>query len=121
MTFRIARLLRLATAVSLVALIAGCKASNIPVTPIKTLLDDPARFDHQTVRIAGDVTRSFGILGYGAYDVEDGTGKMAVVTKANGAPRIGAKVGVEGEFRSAFTMGATTAAAIVESGRYTPK
>ena len=121
MTSRIARLLRLAAGISLVALIAGCKASNIPVTSIKTLLDDPSRFDHRIVRIAGDVTRSFGILGYGAYDVEDGTGKIAVVTKENGAPRIGAKVGVEGEFRSAFTMGTTTAAAIVERGRYTPR
>ncbi len=120
MTSRIARTFRLAAAVSLVALIAGCKASSLNVIPIKTLLDDPSRFDHRTVRIAGDVTRSFGILGYGAYDVDDGTGKMAVVTKANGAPRIGAKVGVEGEFRSAFTLGSTTTAAIVEKRRYTP-
>jgi hypothetical protein len=121
MTPRIARTFRLAVAVSLVALLAGCKASDIQVTPIKTLLDDPARFDKQTVRIAGTVTRAFGILGYGAYDVEDATGKMAVVTQENGAPRVGATVGVEGEFRSAFTMGTTTAAAIIEKGRYTPK
>ena len=120
MTTGITRLLRLAAAVSLLALIAGCKASDMQVTSIKTLLDDPSRFDKQTVRIAGDVTRSFGILGYGAYDVEDGTGKLAVVTQENGAPRIGAHVGVEGEFRSAFTLGTTTAAAIVEKRRYTP-
>ena len=31
-----------------------------------TLLDDPARFDKQTVRVVGDVTKSLGILGYGA-------------------------------------------------------
>ena len=73
------------------------------------------------MRIAGDVTRSLGVLGYGAYEVDDGTGQIPVVTQENGSPRIGAKVGVEGEFRSAFTLGATTAAAIVEKGRYTPK
>lgn len=120
-TPRFARLLRIAAAASLVAVLAGCKSSDLQVTPIKALLDDPSRFDKTTVRIAGDVTRSFGILGYGAYDVDDGTGKIAVVTKENGAPRDGAKVGVEGEFRSAFTLGSTTAAAIVEKARYTPK
>jgi len=102
-----------------VLMLAGCKG-NVEVTSIKTLLDDPARFDKQTVRIAGDVTSSFGILGYGAYRVDDGTGAIAVVTKEGGAPRQGAKVGVEGEFRSAFVLGSETAAAIVEKQRYTP-
>lgn len=121
MTLRIVRSLLAVLAVSLLMLASGCKDSGLPITSIKTLLDDPSRFDKQTVRIAGDVTRSLGILGYGAYEVDDGTGKIPVVTQENGAPRTGAKVGVEGEFRSAFTMGATTAAAIVEKGRYTPK
>jgi hypothetical protein len=44
-----------------------------------------------------------------------------VVTKENGAPRTGTRVGVEGEFRAAFTLGSTTAAALLEKGRYTPK
>ena len=120
MTSRIPRLFRLAAAVSLAALLAGCR-SDMQVSTIKTLLDDPSRFDRQTVRIAGNVTRSLGIMGYGAYEVDDGTGKIPVVTELNGAPRTGAHVGVEGEFRSAFTMGTTTAAAIVEKRRYTPK
>jgi hypothetical protein len=101
-----------------VALMSGCKGGG--TTTIKTLLDDPSRFDKQTVRVAGDVTRSLGILGYGAYELDDGTGKIPVVTNEGGAPRVGAKVGVEGEFRAAFTMGGTTAAAIVEKQRYTP-
>jgi hypothetical protein len=103
-----------------VAGLAGCKASDLETTPIQTLLDDPSRFDKQTVRITGTVTRSMGILGYGAYEVDDGTGKIPVATESNGAPRTGAKVGVEGEFRSAFTMGTTTVAAIVEKRRVTP-
>jgi len=121
MTSRVARVLRLAAAVSLLALLASCKASDLPVTHIKALLDDPTRFDKQTVRIAGDVTRSLGVLGYGAYELDDGTGTLPIVTKENGAPRTGARVGVEGEFRAAFTLGSTTAAALLEKGRYTPK
>jgi len=120
MTPRLRRLLFASLALTF-ALLAGCKASDLPVTSIKTLLDDPSRFDKQTVRIVGDVTRSLGVMGYGAYEVDDGTGTIPVVTKENGAPRTGARVGVEGEFRAAFTMTTTTAAAIVEKGRYTPK
>lgn len=120
MKSRLVRLLFTAVAIAVVAGLAGCKG-NVEVTPIKALLDDPSRYDKQTVRVAGDVTRSLGILGYGAYELDDGTGKIPVVTQENGAPRIGAKIGVEGEFRSAFTLGSTTAAAIVEKGRYTPK
>lgn len=98
-------------------LIAGCKGG---VTPIKTLLDDPGRFDHQTVRVAGTVKNAVGVLGYGAYQLDDGTGTLTVVTKEGGAPREGAKVGAEGEFRAAFTLGSETAAVLVEKERYTP-
>lgn len=89
-------------------------------TPIKTLLDDPSRFEGKTVRIAGDVEGSVGVLGVGGFRVNDGTGTLPVVTQSGGTPRNGAKVGVEGTFRSAFTLGSTTAAVLLEKRRYTP-
>ncbi len=98
------------------ALAAGCK-SSIPTTSIKTLLDDPSRFDHQVVRISGTVTHSLGIAGYGGYTIDDGTGSLPVVTQSNGAPRDGAKIGVEGEFRSAYTIGASSGAVLIEHQR----
>jgi len=98
-------------------LLGGCKTDT---TPIKTLLDDPGRFDGQVVRISGDVTGAVGVLGYGAYQVDDGTGTLTVVSEEGGAPRQGAKVGVEGTFRSAFTLKTETAAVLIEKKRYTP-
>lgn len=95
---------------------ASCKGT----TPIKTLLDDPGRFDGQTVRIAGEVQGSVGVLGLGAYQVNDGTGTLSIVTQEGGAPRQGAKVGVEGTFRSAYMLGNQSAAVLVEQRRYTP-
>lgn len=92
----------------------GCRGTT---TPIKTLLDDPGRYDGQTVAIEGDVTRSYGVLGYGAYQVNDGTGTLSVVTKEGGAPRTGVRVGVKGTFRSAFTLGSETAAVLMEDRR----
>jgi hypothetical protein len=100
----------------LLAAVTGCKGT----TPIKTLLDDPSRFDHQVVRISGDVEEAAGVLGYGVFLVNDGTGTLTVLTQTGGAPRTGAKVGVEGEFRSAFTLGTQSMAALMEQKRYTP-
>lgn len=100
---------------SLLAL-SGCKSYG-NVIPIKTLLDDPSHYDHKVVRIAGTVTRSIGALGYGGYVVDDQTGTLPVVTTGGGAPREGAKVGVEGEFRAAFTLGASSGAVLMEHAR----
>ena len=52
--------------------------------------------------------------------VKTGTGTLTVVTKEGGSPREGAKIGAEGEFRSAFTLGTETAAVLVEKQRFTP-
>lgn len=97
-------------------LLRGCGGT----TPIKTLLDDPDRFDGKTVRIAGEVQGSVGALGFGAYEVKDATGTLPVVSEGGGAPRAGARVGVEGTFHSAFTLGIRTAAVLVEKRRYSP-
>jgi hypothetical protein len=99
-----------------VLLLRGCGGT----TPIKELLDDPARFDGKTVRIAGEVQQSVGALGFGAYEVKDATGSLPVVSETGGAPRAGAQIGVEGTFRSAFTVGSRTAAVLVEKRRYSP-
>ena len=102
-------------AVSLLPLIAGCKGA----TPIRKLLDDPGRYDGLTVQIAGTVTHSIGVLGTGAYQVDDGTGRLIVISKQGGAPREGAKVGVKGVFKAAFTFQTETAAVLMEQERMT--
>ncbi len=100
-----------------VAFLAACPGA----TPIKELLDDPSRFDGKTVRIAGEVKESIGALGVGVYQINDGTGTITVVSKAgNGSPRVGAQVGVEGEFRSAFTLGSLSVAVLKEQKRRSP-
>jgi hypothetical protein len=92
-------------------------ACNTKTTSIKTLLADPGKYDGQTVRIAGEVEQSIGALGFGAYQVKDGTGTIPVVTEGGGAPARGARVGVEGTFRAAYTLGTSSRAVIVEQKR----
>ena len=100
-----------------VLLMAACPETK----SIKELLDDPGRYDGETVRIAGQVTEAAGVLGVGGYQVNDGTGTLTVVAEGgSGTPRVGAKVGVEGTFRSAFTLGTRTLAVLMEKERKSP-
>ncbi len=106
-----------ALATSMLVLLAACPG----VRPITELLDDPGRYDGETVRIAGEVTEAIGALGVGVYEINDGTGTLTVVSKTGrGTPRVGATVGVEGEFRSAFTLGTRTVAVVIEEKRKSP-
>jgi len=96
--------------------VAGCKDT----TPIKDILDDPARFGTETLRIQGEVKESVGVLGSGVYELNDGTGTIAVVSKTGGVPRQGAKVGVEGTVRPAFTLGSQSLTVFMEEKRVSP-
>ena len=108
-------------AAALLSGIAACKKEGMELSSIGSLLDDPARHDHEIVRVMGRVEEAAGALGYGLYRVNDGTGTLMVFSREGGAPRSGATVGIEGEFRSAYTFGDKTGAALVEKHRFTPK
>jgi hypothetical protein len=113
-----ARLIRFAPVVLLLALCvlcaAGCKNN---ATPIHDLLANAAANDGKTVQVAGTVKSAAGASGDGVYQGADGTGIITVVTKEGGAPAKDSKVGVQGTFRSAFTIGTDAVAVIQESER----
>ena len=106
---------RLATLVPVAALLvlAGCAS----VTPIGQLLDDPSHYDGKTVRIEGEVKGSAGGLGVGAYQVQDQTGTLTVVSEVHDPPRTGAKVGVKGKFDALITLGSRSLAILREESR----
>ena len=108
---------RLAAPFAVLAVMATMMACNTKTTSIKNLLADPGKYDGKTVRIAGTVEQSIGALGYGAYEVQDQTGTIPVVTQGGGAPSRGTRVGVEGTFRAAYTLGTQSRAVIVEQKR----
>ncbi|MCC6242755.1 MAG: hypothetical protein IT353_07925 [Gemmatimonadaceae bacterium] len=96
--------------IALVGLSACARATHI-----RDLLDRPQEYDGKTVRVKGTVTQSVGVLGAGAYEIDDGTGKIYVVAKGQGVPRQGAKTKAEGRFESVFSILGRTMAAIVLS------
>lgn len=103
----------LLAAVALTA-VAGCRSTM----PIGRLLDDPQRFDGRAVRVEGEVVRAAGALGYGAYQVDDGTGTLVVVSEGGGVPREGARVRVDGRFQALLTVGRTSVAGLLERRRH---
>ena len=91
----------LAAALALTALLlAGCPQS----TTIREIQNDPGRFRDKEVAITGRVTTSFGVLGEGAYEVDDGTGRMWVLTSRGGVPSQGARVRVTGRVTTGVTF-----------------
>ena len=66
-------------------------------TTIARLESDPGRYRDKEVLVYGTVTNSFGVLGQGAYELSDETGKLWVITQ-RGVPTKGATVGAVGRF-----------------------
>ena len=75
-------------------LLSGC--GSVKIARINA---DPSRFRNQTVHVTGTVVNSVGVLGAGGYQIDDGTGKIYVVSKS-GVPSRGSRVTVTGSVMS---------------------
>lgn len=87
-------------------------------TNIGKINADPNRYMDKEVGVAGTVTDSYGVpfVG-GAYELDDGTGKIWVVTQ-RGVPSKGARVGVKGRvFSGPALRGRVVGTALQESDR----
>ena len=73
-------------------------------TTISKVNNDPARYRNKEVAFVGRVTNSFGALGFGAYELDDETGRIWVLTE-RGVPERGARVGAAGKFINGVTWG----------------
>jgi len=79
---------------------------------------DPGRFMNKEVGVAGTVTQSIGALGRGIYQLDDGTGKLWVLSNSRGVPSKGARVGVKGHVVPTITfLGINYATVLEESDR----
>ena len=70
---------------------------------------DPGRFSGKDIAVAGRVTNlsvgmSLGSVGAGLYQIDDGTGKLYVLSESRGAPTAGAQVGVKGRIMPTLTF-----------------
>ena len=82
-------------------------------TNIAKINADPARYQGKEVGIAGRVTNSWGALGSGAYELDDGTGRIWVAT-TRGIPSKGARVGAKGYVHNGFTVAGRSFGTVME-------
>ena len=97
---RSTRVRPLALALLLGVTLAACATS----TSINRILAEPQRYANDEVRVTGRVLTSASVLGRGAYQIDDGSGTLWVVSN-KGVPRKGARVRVTGTVRDAFDLG----------------
>jgi starvation-inducible outer membrane lipoprotein len=87
---------------------------------IREVTADPGRYADREVIIVGRVTNSYGALNYGAFEIDDGTGKMWVVTEKYGVPSKGTQIGVKGRVIPGLTyQGRNYGTGLHESDRRT--
>jgi hypothetical protein len=90
-------------------LLAGCP----PRERIVKIERNPGRFAGREITIAGRVSDSYGAMGTGVFQVDDGTGTMWVFSKKQGIPGGGAKVAVSGRVQEGFAFGGRNFAIIL--------
>ena len=90
-------------------LLTGCP----PRASIERLNRDPGRYAGREVTIAGRVVDSFGALGRGVFQVDDGTGTMWVLAGQYGIPGAGAKLAVTGYVQQGFSLAGRNFATIL--------
>ena len=82
-------------------------------TTISKINANPDRYRGKEIGIAGTVTDSYGAAGVGAYEIDDGTGKIWVATR-HGVPSRGSRVGAKGYVRNGFSFGGRSYGTVME-------
>jgi hypothetical protein len=91
--------------------LVGCMQS----VRIGNLLADPSHWANRSVKVSGQVQNSMGLLGTGAYQVNDGTGSIWVISRGSGVPGRGARVDTQGHvFQGVNFLGRNFAVALRE-------
>ena len=92
-----------------ILLVAGCPRQR----SISDILRDPAYYTTRDVAVVGTVTHSYGALGTGVYEIDDGTGKMWVFAETTGVPSNGARVATYGRIQPTLTFGGRNFATVL--------
>ena len=82
-------------------MLAGCPQHRT----IAEINRDPSYFMNKEVVVTGTVRHSYGLLGQGVFELDDGTGTIWVLSENYGVPSDNTKVGVQGTVIPTFTFG----------------
>ena len=98
-------------------LVFAAAPAALAKTSINKINADPGKYYNKKVSIEGTVTDSYGVLGQGAYELDDGTGRIWVIAE-RAVPARGSRVEAKGHVITGFVYhGRNLAAALRETGR----
>ncbi|HEV2112723.1 MAG TPA: hypothetical protein VGR50_01165 [Terriglobales bacterium] len=86
---------------AMVLALAGCPQQ----TTVAQINGDPGAYFNKEVALVGTVSNSYGLLGNGVYQINDGTGSIWVLAEGYGVPGDGERVGVTGTVIPTLTFG----------------
>ncbi|HLW54490.1 MAG TPA: hypothetical protein VKW06_16770 [Candidatus Angelobacter sp.] len=81
--------------------LTGC-ANHVSIAD---LTRDPAHYADKEVTISGEASGAVGGFGQGIFQVDDGTGRMWVLSQNYGLPGNGSKVSVTGQVQQGISFG----------------
>lgn len=99
------------TLVVLASLLLAACPSHISIAKLNS---DPGRYADKEVTISGRVSDSFGALGRGVFQVDDGTGTMWVLAGQSGVPGADTKVTVTGQIQQGISFGGRNFATVLK-------
>ena len=91
-------------AVLSVFVVSGCAARGVRVAELK---DQPTKYATKSVSVTGVVTSSWGVplLPFQVYNVDHGSGEIAVVSRSGRTPARGTRVQVKGTVNEVAVFG----------------
>jgi hypothetical protein len=100
-----------------VALVFALSAAALAKKTVNQIKADPGRYRDKTISVEGRVTDSYGVLGNGAYEIDDGTGRIWVIAD-RAVPSRGARVEAKGHIVNGLVFGGRNmGVALRETGR----
>ncbi len=102
----------------LAALACGMLLSGCASVKIGRINADPSRYYNRTVRVDGTVVTSVGLLGAGGYQLDDGTGKIYVLSRT-GVPSGGSRVQVTGRVSGGAQILGQTVGTVIRENHHT--
>lgn len=103
------RLILSAVIIVSVLALAACP----PHKSIAEILQDPARYQTKEISVHGAVVDSFGALGTGAFQIDDGTGRLWVLSSGYGVPAKGTRIAVAGTIQPTLSVAGSSFATIM--------
>lgn len=80
---------------------------------IGDLTSNAGRYAGKEVTIVGTVGSSFGLLGPGAFELDDGTGRIWVLSESFGVPSKAARVAITGRVSQGLNVGGRSFAVVL--------